>query len=65
MVGGAVFVMFFGIATLTITTAIVTSAVVSATQRQMADKPEGLGDPHLEALRRIEHRLDELESKLG
>jgi len=61
----AVFVMFFGIATLSITTAVVTSAVVSATQRRMADQPEGIGDPHLEALRRIEHRLDELERKLG
>jgi|SRR5262245_1670488 len=61
----AVFVMFFGIATLSITTAIITSAVVSATQRRMSEQPEGLGDPHLEALKRIERRLDELERKLG
>jgi voltage-gated potassium channel len=61
----AVFVMFFGIATLSITTAIVTSAVVSASQRRMADKPEGMGDPHLEALKRLERRLDEIEKKLG
>src|SRR5262245_15899636 len=61
----AVIVMFFGIATLSITTAVVTSAVVSATQRRMADKPEGMGDPHLEALKRIEQRLDALERKLG
>jgi voltage-gated potassium channel len=61
----AVFVMFFGIATLTITTAIVTSAVVSATQRKLVDKPEGQGDPQLEALRRIEQRLEALERKLG
>jgi hypothetical protein len=31
----------------------------------MADKPEGEGDPHLEALRRIEQRLDALERRLG
>ena len=61
----AVIVMFFGIATLSITTAIVTSAVVSATQRKLVDKPEGEGDPHLEALSRIERRLDEIERKLG
>jgi voltage-gated potassium channel len=62
----AVFVMFFGIATLSITTAIVTSAVVSATQRRIAEKPDSpAADPHLEALRRIEQRLDALEKKLG
>jgi voltage-gated potassium channel len=62
----AVLVMFFGIATLSITTALVTSAVVSASQRRMADHPDSpAADPHLEALRRIEQRLEALERKLG
>ena len=54
----AVFVMFFGIATVSLTTALITSAVITATQRRIA---EVQGDPELGALERIERRLDVLE----
>jgi voltage-gated potassium channel len=58
----AVFVMFFGIATLSLTTAVITSAVMSASQRRLA---EVHGDPYLEAFERLEKRLDAIEQKLG
>jgi voltage-gated potassium channel len=55
----AVFVMFFGIATVSLSTALITSAVITATQRRMA---EVQGDPELGALRRIEEQLAALRS---
>ena len=59
----AVFVMFFGVAALSLTTAIVTSAVMAASrQRLEADSPDG--DPHREVLERIEQRLAALEKRL-
>src|SRR5262249_38984464 len=54
----AVVVMFFGIASVSLTTAVITSAVINATQRRLA---ETHGDPELEAMQRIEHRLDALQ----
>ena len=59
----AVFVMFFGVAALSLTTAIVTSAVMAASrQRLEADSPDE--DPHREVLERIEQRLAALEKRL-
>ena len=60
----AVFVMFFGVAALSLTTAIVTSAVMAASRRRLDDEPPN-ADPHREVLERIERRLGELERKLG
>ena len=57
----AILVMFFGVATVSITTAVITSAVMSETQRQLTDARE---DPQLDALTRIEHRLDTLQERL-
>ncbi len=54
----AVLVMFFGIATVSLTTALITSAVITASQKRLA---EVQGDPELGALRRIELRLDALQ----
>ena len=51
-------VMFFGIATVSLTTALITSAMISETQRRLA---EVRGDPELGALQRIERRLDALQ----
>ena len=59
----AVFVMFFGIAALSLTTAIVTAAVMSSTERRLADTGT-VEDPHREVLDRIERRLESLERKL-
>jgi voltage-gated potassium channel len=59
----AVFVMFFGVAAVSITTAIVTSALMASTQRRLvADAVHD--DPHAEVLERIERRLAELEKRL-
>jgi voltage-gated potassium channel len=59
----AVFVMFFGVAALSLTTAIVTSAVMAASQRRLeADSTDE--DPHREVLERIEQRLAALEKRL-
>jgi len=61
----AVIVMFFGIATVSLATALITSAVITATQRRMA---EVQGDPELGALLRIEtqlERLGQIEQRLG
>jgi voltage-gated potassium channel len=59
----AVFVMFFGVAALSLTTAIVTSAVMAASQRRLeADSTHD--DPHREVLERIEQRLAALEKRL-
>ena len=54
----AVLVMFFGIATVSLTTALITSAVITQTQRRIAAVH---GDPELDALQRIEVRLDALQ----
>ena len=54
----AVFVMFFGIATVSLTTAVITSAVMTAAQRRMAALNI---DPELDAIHRVEQRLDALE----
>ena len=51
-------VMFFGIATVSLTTALITSAVITASQRRIA---EVQGDPEHGALQRIELRLDALQ----
>ena len=55
----AVLVMFFGIATVSLATALITSAVITATQRRIA---EVQGDPELGALLRIEARLEALDA---
>ena len=59
----AVFVMFFGVAAVSITTAIVTSALMASAQRRLASDSEQ-NDPHGEVLERIERRLAELERRL-
>jgi voltage-gated potassium channel len=58
----AVFVMFFGVAAVSIVTAIVTSAVMSSSQARFPTEPSE--DPHRDVLERIERRLAELETKL-
>ncbi len=60
----AVFVMFFGVAAVSITTAIVTSAVMASSQSRLAE--EHLHeDPHRDALERIEQRLEAIEKRLA
>jgi voltage-gated potassium channel len=60
----AVFVMFFGIAAVSLTTAIVTSAVMSSSQARLREA--GMHeDPYREVLERIEQRLETLERRLG
>ena len=59
----AVFVMVFGIATVSLMTAVVTSAVVTWSQRRFAATHDHR-DEHLAALERIERRLDEFEKRL-
>jgi voltage-gated potassium channel len=59
----AVFVMFFGVAAVSITTAIVTSALMASAQRRLASDPSQ-DDPHAEVLERIERRLAALEKRL-
>jgi len=59
----AVFVMFFGVAGVSITTAIVTSALMASAQRRLLDDPSQ-DDPHGEILERIERRLEALEQRL-
>ncbi len=61
----AVFVMFFGVASLSLTTAIVTSAVMATSRQRLASEEPHEVDPHREVLERIERRLGELERKLG
>ena len=60
----AVVVMIFGITIVSLTTAVVTSALMASTQRRFTSRDE-LSDEHLSALRRIEERLDSLERKLS
>jgi voltage-gated potassium channel len=63
--GVAVVVMLVGISTVSLVTALVTSAVVTWSQRRFLEQQ---GDPeddeHLAALRRIERRLEALEQRL-
>jgi len=54
----AVLVMFFGIASVSLMTAVITSAVITATQRRI---DEVQGSPELGAIERVERRLDELQ----
>ena len=66
----AVFVMLFGVAAASLTTAIITSAVISVTQaRRPNDDPHGraLEDiaRRLDAVERIEDRLHSLEQRLA
>jgi len=56
--------MIFGVSTVALMTAVVTSAVVTWTQRRTADANEEQADAHLEALGRIERRLEALEQRL-
>ena len=58
----AVVVMIFGITTISLTTAVVTSALMASTQRRFTSRDE-LADEHLSALHRIEARLESLERK--
>jgi len=62
----AVFVMFFGIAAISLTTAVVTSAVMSFSEARLADieEEEAAEDP-LVVLRRIETRHEALERRLA
>jgi voltage-gated potassium channel len=61
----AVAVMLLGIATVSLLTALVTSAVVNYTQSWQAAEDDERTDAHLDALNRIERRLEALERKLG
>jgi voltage-gated potassium channel len=56
-------VMLFGIAAVSLMTAVVTSAVVTWSQRRFAATHDHR-DEHLAALERIERRLDEFEKRL-
>ncbi|HET8968438.1 MAG TPA: ion channel [Gaiellaceae bacterium] len=60
----AVIVMLFGITIVSLMTALVTSAVVTWSQRRAADAEGGQHDVHLAALERIERRLEALEQRL-
>ncbi len=59
----AVFVMFFGVAAVSITTAIVTSAVMSSSQRRLL-RLACTRTRIVEVLERIDRRLAELEKRL-
>lgn len=68
--GVAIVVMLFGVATASLTTAIITSSVISATQRRaQASDPHGDAleeiAERLQAVERIEDRLRSLERRLG
>lgn len=59
----AAFVMFFGVAAVSLFTAIVTSVVMSSSQERLpAASPRE--DAHRDVLERIDRRLDELEKRL-
>jgi voltage-gated potassium channel len=58
-------VMVFSITFITIVTALVTSALVTAEQRRRAEAEAALHPPLHEALDRIEQRLDALERRLS
>jgi voltage-gated potassium channel len=60
----AVLVMVFGVSTVALMTAVVTSAVVGRTQRRLAASADADDqDPYLAALARIERRLEALEQR--
>jgi voltage-gated potassium channel len=59
----AAFVMFFGVAAVSLFTAIVTSVVMSSSQERLAAAAPH-EDPHRDVLERIERRLGELEKRL-
>ena len=56
--------MFFGVAAVSLTTALVTSAVMAASQRRLAAAELQQEDAHHEVLERIERRLAALEERL-
>jgi voltage-gated potassium channel len=58
-------VMVFSITFITVVTALVTSALVTAEQRRREEARIAAGDPVRESLARIERRLDEIESRLS
>jgi len=62
----AVLVMFFGVAAISLTTAVVTSAVMTFSQRRLVEfQEEDEKDVHLQALARIERRLEAIEKRLS
>src|SRR5262249_48972628 len=62
----AVFVMFFGVAALSLTTAVVTSAVMTFSQSRFAElQDDAEEDPYLQILGRIEMRIEALEKRLA
>lgn len=61
----AVVVMLLGIAIVSLMTALVTSSVVTWSQRRLAQQGGDEQDVHLAALRRIEKRLEALEQHLA
>ncbi|HUG65698.1 MAG TPA: potassium channel family protein [Gaiellaceae bacterium] len=60
----AVIVMIFGVSTVALITAVVTSAVVTWTQGRLTGTDVQHKDMHLDALERIEQRLEALEQRL-
>jgi voltage-gated potassium channel len=58
----AIVVMAFGVAALSLVTAVVTSAVLSYQQRRLSETEE---EPLTEVLRRIEQRLEAIERRLS
>ena len=58
-------VMVFAITFITVVTALVTSALVTAEQRRREEARIAAGDPVQESLARIERRLEALERKLS
>ena len=60
----AVFVMVFGVAAVSLTTAIVTSGFVARAQRQHQEVELAGHPPVHEALARIEERLERIEQRL-
>ncbi len=61
----AVLVMFFGVAAISLTTAIVTSAVMTFSQGRLEEiEEQEREDPYLVVLERIEKRLDALETRM-
>ncbi len=61
----AVIVMLIGVTMVSLMTAVVTSAVVTWSQRRLAEEEGDEHDVHLAALHRIERRLEALEQRLG
>jgi len=61
----AVVVMLFGVAIVSLMTALVTSSVVTWSQSRLAEEGVDEHDVHLATLRRIEKRLEALEQHLA